>query len=67
MDLLLFDTFLFTCQGISTTNKQQTFDFGEVSEFWGFEVGGGGLLFLVINSNERKKVKASYIGVEFSF
>jgi hypothetical protein len=37
---LLFDAFLFTCQGISTTNKQQTFDFGEVSEFWGFQGGG---------------------------
>jgi hypothetical protein len=39
---LLFDDFLFVCQWISTTNEQQTFDFDEVFDFWGFFFWGGG-------------------------
>jgi hypothetical protein len=50
---LLFDAFLFKSYEISTTNEQQTVDFGEVFEFWR----------VMNSSNEEKKVKASYIGV----
>jgi hypothetical protein len=63
---LLFNDFLFTCYGISTTNDQQTFDFDEVFEFWGFGGWGGVLTVFMNDRNEGKKVEAFYIAAVFA-